>query len=174
MHNSSTWFLLLGAIMMCGCASSRIIFTAKKANFPVSMSESFYDNDYNLLRKGDYEIVHRFSLKYSKFTINSIFPAKRVDLSEKFSDLVKKYNGDAIVNLTTETRPSKWNNSFDWLGSYVGLFTLGLIYPTNVVVNVNGEVVKILSKKTELFEKHENEFMVIYKSGKTTWFSRKN
>jgi hypothetical protein len=176
--NNLMYLLLSGMILLlsgCVAANSRIVFTAKNAKFPISMT-GFYGQDYNLMLIKDYQYVNTFSLVYKKFTINwiqGLIAPKHVDLSEELSNLVKKYDGDAIVNLNAKVETTKLN---DWLGVFravPGYFTLGIISPSQVQVTITGSVVKIPKTKSELFNQHENEFLVIFKDGKTEWLPKK-
>jgi hypothetical protein len=133
----------VGLMLMAGCASSLVALSAPQARFPVSMTEGFYDNDYNLVAKERYDVVHHFVMTYRYATASSLSATKRIDLSDTLASMMKTYGGDAVVNVSFAENCSEGHKTLRNLGFITGLVTLGLVAPSEVQATVEGDVVRL-------------------------------
>ena len=131
---------LIFLIFIIGCASSRILLSAKKVNFPVSLTEYIYDEQYNLLAKGNYFIIHKMKLKYSNYTVSPFSKPKSINLSDTLLSILRKYEGDAIVNLIIKGRASTSHNA---MGQLVTILSLGIVSPSHIETIIEFDVVKV-------------------------------
>lgn len=123
---------------------AKMTFKAQKADFPVSVTEAFFDSDYKLVTSDDYDVAHRFALDYSHTTISMGASPREVDLGDSLSDLVRRYNADAVVNLKVTADSEKGAEvGYGLINLIIGLPTLGFLGFGNVTAIVEGDVVKM-------------------------------
>ena len=158
------------AVLCLGCGAARIAFTAQHASFPVSMTEGFYDDDYDLVLSEDYDVVRPFTLTYRHTTISGLARTRFVDLSDTFTRLVRAYSGDAVVNLEVTTNASKFDaGCLSCLGWFLTYPTLGFLIPSQFEATVTGRVVKLHRQKSELLPQRSDGFAVLTVQGRRHW-----
>lgn len=181
MYKKTVLFLILGIFFFShGCALSKVsvVFTAEKANFPVSLTEGFYDTEYNLILKEKYKVVHHFKFTYKKFSFSFLqfSSPKSIDLSNRLREILKAHNGDAIVNLTIKGDSSSLNDfvlaPLNWI---LAIPTFGLFVPSQMEAEVQGDVVKLLESKSSLFKNNSIRglFTIVLSDGKKFYLAHK-
>ena len=68
MKRNILFFGLLILVFMVGCKTARMTVTAKSAEYPVSITECFYDNEYNLVNAQKYDVLYHFKIISQSFT----------------------------------------------------------------------------------------------------------
>jgi hypothetical protein len=123
------------------CSTARISINAKSAQFPVTLTDCFYDQNYNIVSSDDYIVLYHFKTKYHKVSFYSKGKVKTVDLGPELTALMSKYNGDAIVNVKIKFRNSGLN---EYLFDPINLLAnFGLFTTAHEVAIIEGDVVKI-------------------------------
>ena len=107
------------------------------------MTEGFYGSNDRLILSEDYETVYHFYLEYKRISINGYVRPKTFDLSDTLTDLLKQYNGDAIVNLKVSAIQGRRAAGWDLLSLIFCIPTLSFFSPSKVEAFVEGDVVKM-------------------------------
>ncbi|GEM_PF-3658865 len=144
--------LLISSITFMGCMGNKAVIklSAKKTDFPVSLSQSVYDVKYNVLTKNRYRVIKHFKYRYDKYSITRFFPRKEIDLSNRLNELMDKYNGDAIVNLSVKSYDvtKLWPDIVLWPLTWTAkIITFQIISPRHIEVEVTGDIVQVLPSK---------------------------
>jgi hypothetical protein len=107
--------IILIALFLASCATTNnvrpklpreISFYTRNLNFPVSMTEGFYDENYNLLESSDYEVVYSFEKVIpiiDEETGDFLIPEQtNILLDNYLKKIMKQYKGNAVVNFRVE------------------------------------------------------------------------
>ena len=150
-------------------------FSAKEAKFPISLTEGFYDDDYNFLLKDQYRVVTHFKIYYSQFSLNAYSKSKTINMSDTLTTLLNTYDSDAIVNFKiTRVDPVRNRYCFQFVGCVTFLPTLTLFCPIATEFIVEGDLVKMLESQSFLFDRKNDFFGVVFKDKERIYLLRKN
>lgn len=127
-------------VLLFFSCSSQVALTARTARFPVCLTRSVYNADYQIMADDEYEVVHHFKMYF--YAYNSF---KNIEIGPALTDTLKKYQGDAIHNLRFQVRSNKWPNNF--MKSAAWIFTLGLAVPSYSEVDMEGDVLRLVPPK---------------------------
>lgn len=134
----------LVAILLVGCARTRMLVSAQEVARPVSFSEGIHRDGGLVLREG-YEVVHHFEFVRGHSSWHRFESPGRVDLSEELRAIIDAHDGDAILNLRVSAR----TRVFSLLNILLGTLTLSLVSPGYVEVTVGGDVVRLFEREIE-------------------------
>jgi len=131
--------LLLICPLFFGCGGGKMIITANDLKYPVSASNSVFDNENSIISKNidlsenpDTSSYFEFSVSKSTIAWTLIPLSKDPDISEKLNSIIEEKNGDAIINLQVYTT----QNPLICLGSIIP------IIPTPISATIKGYVIK--------------------------------
>jgi hypothetical protein len=135
--------LLYSLLLLSGCSSSKGALSFNTLKYPTSMSAFLYDKNHNLVMKGR-ELDSINSFKYKKTFWNvayGLIPlSDDQSISDALNEIVEKYKGDGIINLTITIEQGTANKIYSflmYLPSYIP------ILPGSARITVSGEVVKL-------------------------------
>ncbi|MCK4560683.1 MAG: hypothetical protein KAV45_12935 [Calditrichia bacterium] len=174
MKNKNELFFIL-LIIVCavffisGCyVVAKVNIHASDLEYPVSYTDSFYDDQFKTTYPGTYTIIEEFSIEFTKWSLS--FPINTEsdeDISKKLNEIIKKNNGDGIVELKITVSDSPINSLtlFTKIVSFWGLIAgtaslladgtkdaailagcslaIYLLSPAAANINIEGKVVKI-------------------------------
>jgi len=164
--------LLISSLYIGGCSVGALVnVKAPEITHPVSHTDNFYTANGELIKDAQYKVLEPFSFTFTKWGVASIIDIERdADISDELNKLIKKNEGDAIVNLTVSVSNPPING-FTFFTKVVSLWgslifipltiaepsrdyaiiaassvVLYIFTPAAAEINVKGKVVKILEK----------------------------
>lgn len=104
-------FLLWGSVLLNSCSVGALVnLKAEHIEYPISHTSNFYALNDSLITQDQYTVLKDFSLSFTKWGVSSVIDIEREeDISGELNDLVRKNNGDAIVDLTVSAGNSPLN-----------------------------------------------------------------
>lgn len=122
-------------LMLVSCAGVRGTVVAAKVDKPVSFTPCVFDAKGSIIKSEPKDTLKHFKLEkcYTGmlFTIISLDGA--VDISDELNQEITSVQGDAIVNLTLETKGDNW----------AFFSALIPIIPSALYVDIQGDVVRL-------------------------------
>ena len=97
--------IVLAAIVtlaLSACVGGRLLLSADRAQFPVSLSPGIHSPQGKLLSSADYDSVGVFSRNYESWSLGwSLIPLTPLqkDISDDLNAAIREAGGDAAVNL---------------------------------------------------------------------------
>lgn len=112
---------LLSVVIVClilsGCSvGAKVTVSARQMLYPVSFTDSFYNEDNTLITEDSYEALHDFDLSFTKWGVSSVIELRsNEDISARLNSLIDEYGGDAIVGFKLSVNNPSVKNSFLWI-----------------------------------------------------------
>jgi hypothetical protein len=132
-------FFFIVVNVFISCSGGRISISAPNVNKVVSITESVYDKNFNIINAADYEVIKEFNFTVSKWYLFwTIIPlSSDVDISEKLNKIIEENDGDGIVNLQVSTAAEGFGDLFNFPSMLIP------ILPSFVMAEISGEVIKV-------------------------------
>lgn len=133
-------FLSVSLLLSAGCTRNMTL-VAKDLKYPASVTKGFYDNKLSPMVKDDYKVVQHFSFTVRNWGMLSgaipLSPTTK-DISAELNDIIKKYGGDGIANLSFTANDPSFLLPIGNLNNFPGLNLIPSYLPTDV----SGDVIK--------------------------------
>jgi len=164
-----TLCIFCAVFFISGCyVAAKVNIHSSDLEYPVSYTDTFYDDQFKTTYPGTYKIVEEFSIKFTKWSLTfPIITESNEDISKKLNEIINKNNGDGIVELKITVSDSPIN-SFTLFTKIVSLWgiiggsaillsdgskyaavlagtslAIYLLSPAAANINIEGKVVKI-------------------------------
>ena len=138
---SSIFFYFI--IQIVGCSSYKGMLKFDNLKYPASMSAFLYDKNNKVVMRGK-ELDSISSFKYKKtywsLAYGLIKLTNEKSLNDSLNAIIKRTNGDGIINLKVKIEQGVTNKIYSfllYLPSYIPIF------PSTAKITVSGEVVKL-------------------------------
>lgn len=136
-------------IISCSYTSLQTKFSAKDTKFPISITQGFYDDNYNFIIKENYVVLRHFKIKYCHNAINSHGDPLEINMSDTLKTLVNLHDCDAIVNLKIiRVNPVRNRYCYQFVSWITWLPTFSLFSPISIDYIIEGDLVRITDKDT--------------------------
>lgn len=138
MNNKKTFLLFsllcIASFFINSCSVGALVnIKAADITHPVSHSNNFYTTEGQLITDTQYEVVKPFSFTFTKWGVSSIIDIDREeDISDDLNELIRKNNGDAIVDLTIAVSDSPLNG-FTFFVKVISFWSSVIFIPVTVV-----------------------------------------
>jgi hypothetical protein len=98
--------------LISGCTvAAKVNIHASDLDYPVSYSDSFYDDQLLTRYPDTYRTVNNFSFDFTKFSFTfPINSESNEDISQKLNEIIKQNEGDGIVGLKITVSDSPLNS----------------------------------------------------------------
>ncbi len=130
--------LLMCLLLLSSCAGGRMAINAKQAEFPISATPYLHTSSGETTNS--YQTLTHFKTSFSRWSVFwTIIPfsAYEKDVSMELDNLIKKHEGNAIVNLTAKPDLHALNL---FLQFFIGTFIP--VIPSAITIYVEGDVVR--------------------------------
>lgn len=156
--------IIFSLLTSCSYTSLNTKFSAKDAGFPISITQGFYDDNYQFVLKENYVVVKHFKIEYSQNAINSHSSPMNLDMSDTLTTLLNANDCDAIVNFQiTRVNPARNRCCFQFVSWITWLPTFTLFSPVSVEFVVEGDLVRMLDGQVSYFNRNKGLFGVVFK-----------
>lgn len=120
--------LLPFILFLSGCSvGASVAVNAKKVEYPVSFTDSFYSSDNQLILNGEYESLKDFSFTFTKWGVSSWIEIRNSeDISNRLNKIIENENGDAITNLKISIKNPPVRNGVLWFTKAVAITSSAL------------------------------------------------
>lgn len=121
-------------LFLSGCSvGATVAVNAKKVQYPVSFTDSFYSSDNQLILNGEYDALKDFSFTFTKWGVSSLIEIKNSeDISNRLNEIIENENGNAITNLKISINNPPGRNGLLWFSKAVTI-TLSVIFTVMVM-----------------------------------------
>ena len=95
-------FLFIASLFINSCSVGALVnVKASDIEYPISHTDNFIAQNESLINRTQYNVQKEFSFSFTKWGVSSVIDIEREeDISKELNNIIKKNNGDAIVDLT--------------------------------------------------------------------------
>lgn len=124
-------------LIFSGCTvGTKVSLTADSVDYPVSMAQSFYSETNTLILPHQYEVVQEFGFEFTKWGVTSPLNINaNEDLSDVLNEIIEKYQGDAITDLSISALNPPTRNNLLLFAKTVALSS-ALVFTTATIINL--------------------------------------
>lgn len=143
-------FILCSCILLVSCTVGlNTKIKASTLSAPVSLSETFYTNTFQIADSTNFQIIKSFSFEFTKWGISSpLNIGSDKDISEELNRIIIENGGDAITGLKISVNNSEINKVLLFpkvISLWVGVVAMSLIvsgeFADNAIVAVSAAII---------------------------------